>query len=175
MGQKNGFMEDIRYLLSYCFDGQDYPEVLYDYLNYVTSMEFDTSPDFKKCRRMFEDALEKETFRKKRKDFSVAISELQKTKIKQEPVDNVKTEMPSSPCNKNRKRRHSEPLRAKFKFEIDNVSHRKSPRIQRKNSTIETEENMATPTDEVFTTPRTRRDSSEQNKDIKSNKISTSN
>ena len=162
--QKNGFMEDIRYLLSYCFNGECYPEVLYDYLKYVTSMEFETSPDYKKLRRMFQEALEEEPGRNKRKNFTEAVSELQKTEIKQNnTIVDTKTEIPVSPV-KNRKRRHSEPQKPKFKFEIENVSHRKSPRIQRKESVINTKESSATPstsTEEFLKSSRSRRNSLE--------------
>merc|ERR1719189_1769888 len=65
--KKNGFMEDIKYFLNFCFGEKVYPDVLHDYLNYVVSLEFDTEPDYQKCRQMFENALNKELFPKKSK------------------------------------------------------------------------------------------------------------
>jgi serine/threonine protein kinase len=173
--QKNGFMEDIRYLLSYCFDGNRYPEVLYDYLNYVISMEFDTTPDYRRLRRMFEDELKKERRVKKRNDFTEAITELQKKEIQEDIVLEIKSDPACSPLVQNRKRRHSEPFKAKFKFEVEDACHRKSPRIQRKLSVNESNDKSTIETQKASKTSRTRRRSSEDGKDDKKFKSSAKN
>ncbi len=55
--QKKGFMSDIPSFLQRCFGDRDVPEVLLDFLEYANSLEFDSAPDYDKCRKMFKDAL----------------------------------------------------------------------------------------------------------------------
>jgi len=55
--QKIGYMNDVKAFLQRCFKSEDYPAVLEEFLNYVVSLEFDTPPDYDKCRQMFKTAL----------------------------------------------------------------------------------------------------------------------
>jgi len=57
--QKIGYMNDIKAFLNRCFQSEDYPAVLEEFLNYVVSLEFDTPPDYDMCRQMFKTALTK--------------------------------------------------------------------------------------------------------------------
>jgi len=60
--QKNGYMNDVKAFLQRCFKSDDYPDVLEEFLNYVVAMDFDTEPDYDKCRAMFQKALKKAKF-----------------------------------------------------------------------------------------------------------------
>merc|ERR1712029_692052 len=60
--QKNGYMNDVKAFLQRCFKSDDYPDVLEEFLNYVVAMDFDSEPDYDKCRAMFQKALKKAKF-----------------------------------------------------------------------------------------------------------------
>ena len=130
--QKNGFMEDIEYFLSYCFDDKIYPEVLFNYLRYVVSMEFDTTPDYKKCRNMFQQALEDEKIcGGVNIDLTESMKNINRIKYKRQTSVHLNPNLPKTAeksSQNNRKRRWSEPTKATFKFEVQDVSRRKSPR-----------------------------------------------
>lgn len=109
--QKNGFMGDIQSFLLRCFGEDDYPEVLEEYLNYVVSMEFDTVPNYDKCRKMFEQGLKKENCELNGKlDFSKSVQKGAKRK---------------------RKRKFSELGDQNFQFGIEEAPPRKSARVKR--------------------------------------------
>lgn len=55
--QKNEYLKNVGNFLARCFNSQDYPDVLETFLDYVVKLEFDTTPDYDKCRKMFSDAL----------------------------------------------------------------------------------------------------------------------
>ena len=57
--QKKGFMSDVRSFLNRCFGDRDVPEVLFEFLEYTNSLEFDSAPDYNYCRSIFKDALTK--------------------------------------------------------------------------------------------------------------------
>ena len=118
--QKNGFMRDIPSFLWRCFEDQ-YPDVLEEYLNYVVSLEFDTTPDYDKCRTMFEHALKTEKCPLDRKlDFSTP---LQKT------------------LKKKRKRKPSEAADQNFQFGVEDPAPRISARVKRMKEEKEREDN----------------------------------
>ena len=119
--QKNGFMRDIQSFLWRCFEDQ-YPDVLEEYLNYVVSLEFDTSPDYDKCRKLFENALKKERCPLDRKlDFSTPV---QKSNIKRK-----------------RKRKPSEAADHNFQFGMEEQAPRISARVKRMKEEKEKEDN----------------------------------
>jgi len=154
--QKNGFMEDIKYFLNFCFGEKVYPDVLHDYLSYVVSLEFDTEPDYKKCRDMFEKALNKELFPKKSKPSLLKaiekLNEMDYIKESSEPLPSITHDITPA---KGRKRRHSEPERPKFKFEVDE-NPRQSPRIKRRKDDKDSQNNnedndtLAPPSDSLM-------------------------
>ena len=121
--QKNGFMEDIKYFLDYCFGEEKYPDVLYDYFTYVVSMEFDTTPDYEKCREMFKQALKKEKIpRNANIDLNEVMQKLNKKVVKEEASVLPKSDLFKKPAKSplpNRKRRYSEPEKPRFIFEIE--------------------------------------------------------
>merc|ERR1712038_525403 len=55
--KKNEYLKNVGNFLARCFNSQDYPDVLETFLEYVVKLEFDTTPDYDKCRKMFSDAL----------------------------------------------------------------------------------------------------------------------
>ena len=119
--QKNGFLRDIPSFLWRCF-GDQYPDVLEEYLNYVVSLEFDTTPNYDVCRKMFENALKKEKFPLDRKlDFSTP---LQKATI-----------------TRKRKRKPSEAVDPNFQFGMEEQPPRKSMRVKRMEEEKEREDN----------------------------------
>ena len=130
--QKNGFMRDIQSFLWRCFKDQ-YPDVLEDYLNYVVSLEFDTTPDYDKCRKMFENALKKEKCPLDRKlDFSTPV---QKATFKRK-----------------RKRKPSEAADQNFQFGMEEQAPRISARVKRMREEKEKEDNEnANPSNDVGT------------------------
>ena len=140
--QKTGFMEDIPSFLLHCFGSEDYPGVLQEYLSYVMSLEFDTEPNYKKCRNMFEKALREEKCPLNGKlDFSTAT---QKAIIpeKKETIP----EIPEKPVKSDRKRRWSEPMKmvSDSEFETEGSHPRKSSRFNRKEEEKEDDDNIHT-------------------------------
>ena len=118
--QKNGFMRDIPSFLWRCFEDQ-YPDVLEEYLNYVVSLEFDTTPNYDKCRKMFENALRTEKCPLDRKlDFSTPIQKSLKRK---------------------RKRKPSEAADQNFQFGVEEPVPRISARVKRMKEEKEREDN----------------------------------
>ena len=119
--QKNGFMGDIQSFLLRCFGEDGHPEVLEEYLRYVGSLEFDTTPSYDKCRQMFEQALKKEKCPLNGKlDFS----------------------MPSQKCaKKSRKRKVSEAVDQNFQFGMEEAPPRKSARVKKMEEEKEREDN----------------------------------
>ena len=116
--QKNGFMGDIPKFLMRCFGDDDYPSVLEEYLNYVVSMEFDTTPNYDKCREMFEQALKKGKFPMNGKlDFS----------------------KPAQKCNKKKRKRKFSEVEQNFQFGMEDAPPRKSARVKRKEEEKERE------------------------------------
>merc|ERR1719189_1263450 len=153
--KKNGFMEDIKYFLNFCFGEKVYPDVLHDYLNYVVSLEFDTEPDYQKCREMFEKALNKELFPKKSKPSLLKaigkLNEMDCIKESSEPLPSITHDITPA---KGRKRRWSEPERPKFKFEVEE-NPRQSPRIKRRKGDKDSQNNedndtLAPPSDSLM-------------------------
>ena len=130
--QKNGFMRDIQSFLWRCFEDQ-YPDVLEDYLNYVVSLEFDTAPNYDKCRKMFENALKKEKCPLDRKlDFSTPV---QKATFKRK-----------------RKRKPSEAADHNFQFGMEEQAPRISARVKRMREEKEKEDNEnANPSNDIGT------------------------
>ena len=130
--QKNGFMRDIQSFLWRCFEDQ-YPDVLEDYLNYVVSLEFDTTPNYDKCRKMFENALKKEKCPLDRKlDFSTPV---QKATFKRK-----------------RKRKPSEAVDQNFQFGMEEQAPRISARVKRMREEKEREDNEnANPSNDIGT------------------------
>lgn len=57
--QKQGFMNEVPAFLHRCFGDTDYPSVLEEFLEYTKGLEFDTAPDYDKCRDMFKKAMKK--------------------------------------------------------------------------------------------------------------------
>ena len=55
--QKKFYMNNRVGFLAKCFQPEEYPKVLQDYLDYVADMEFDTTPDYEKLRQMFSDCI----------------------------------------------------------------------------------------------------------------------
>jgi len=108
--QKIGYMNDIKAFLQRCFQSEDYPAVLEEFLNYVVSLEFDTPPDYDMCRQMFKTALTKAKY----------------------PLDGkIDFTSPKKAPKKGRKRKASDFEDLDFSEEIQN---RKSSRIIRNNS-----------------------------------------
>jgi hypothetical protein len=99
-------------------------------------MEFDTTPDYEKCREMFKQALKKEkTPCKTNPDLNEVMKKLKKKIFIEESKAPPKSNLFKTPAKSplpNRKRRWSEPEKPKFKFEIEDESPRKSPRVKRK-------------------------------------------
>jgi len=60
--QKNEYLKNVKNFLARCFNSQDYPDVLEKFLDYVVKLEFETTPDYDKCRKMFSDALTKANY-----------------------------------------------------------------------------------------------------------------
>lgn len=119
--QKNGFMGDIQSFLLRCFGEDDYPDVLEEYLKYVVTMDFDTTPDYEKCRDMFTQALRKAKCPLNGKlDFSKATQKVVK---------------------KRRKRKFSEAVDHNFQFGMEEAPPRKSARVKRKEEEKEREDN----------------------------------
>lgn len=55
--QKKYYMSNRVGFLAKCFQPEEYPKVLEEYLDYVADMEFHTTPDYAKIKDMFADAM----------------------------------------------------------------------------------------------------------------------
>jgi len=58
--KKEKFMSNIPMGLKQCFGKNSYPNILKEFLNYVTNLKFEDEPNYKTCRSMFEKALKNE-------------------------------------------------------------------------------------------------------------------
>ena len=55
--QKKFYMSNRVGFLAKCFQPEEYPKVLEEFLDYVSDMDFDTDPDYAKIREMFNAAI----------------------------------------------------------------------------------------------------------------------
>ena len=91
--QKEKYMSDVPALLRKCFGGNDYPQELKAFLDYVNELEFHAEPDYKRCVKMFTDGLRK---RKLPTDGKVDLSAAKSPKKtpKKSPVKKVRSTTP---------------------------------------------------------------------------------
>ncbi|ELT97354.1 hypothetical protein CAPTEDRAFT_166427 [Capitella teleta] len=57
--QKIKYLDDLPSLFKKCFPGGDIPVVLKQFFQYVVKMEYNDTPDYNFCRRLFEDGIKK--------------------------------------------------------------------------------------------------------------------
>eukprot|EP00914_Ancora_sagittata_P015730 GHVO01031295.1.p1 GENE.GHVO01031295.1~~GHVO01031295.1.p1 ORF type:complete len:475 (+),score=71.64 GHVO01031295.1:165-1589(+) len=97
--QKIKYLDDLPALFRKCFPGGDTPLPLKLFLEYVVKMEYDSSPDYNKCRKIFEDGLKKMKFPLGKLDFSSKTASPPKKKSKSKVTseeDNTSTADESS-------------------------------------------------------------------------------
>lgn len=61
--QKSGFMGNIRLLMAKCFPHGDVPSGITEFLQYVASMKFEDTPDYKRLKRILEKGIQEAGFK----------------------------------------------------------------------------------------------------------------